>query len=140
MDNMICVEFINKSSNESFARMVAAVFACELDPTIEELAEIKTAVSEAVTNSIVHGYANKEGMVKLFGRIDGDTLEYIVSDEGEGIEDIKKAMEPLYTSKPEEERSGMGFAIMESFMDSVEVKSEPGKGCSVRMTKRISRQ
>ena len=137
MDNVMCLEFLNKSENEAFARMVAAAFASNLNPTAPELAEIKTAVSEAVTNAIIHGYENSVGMVRLEGKIYGKTVEFIISDEGWGIADVNKAREPLYTGKPDSERSGMGFSIMESFMDWVEVKSRLGEGTKVRMKKTI---
>lgn len=137
MDNVMCLEFLNKSENESFARVVAAAFASSLNPTAPELAEIKTAVSEAVTNAIIHGYENSVGMVRLEGKIDGRTVEFTVSDEGWGIADVEKAREPLFTGKPDAERSGMGFSIMESFMDRVEVKSQLGEGTQVKMSKTI---
>ncbi len=137
MENVMCLEFLNKSENESFARVVAASFASGLNPTAPELAEIKTAVSEAVTNAIIHGYENSVGMVKLEGKIKGRTVEFTVSDEGWGIADVEKAREPLYTGKPDCERSGMGFSIMESFMDRVEVKSRLGEGTQVKMSKTI---
>ncbi len=137
MENIMNLEFINNSCNESFARVVAASFVSALNPTVEELAEIKTAISEAVTNAIIHGYDGTTGMVRMEGRISGNTVEFTVSDYGCGIEDIAQAREPLYTGKPELERSGMGFAIMESFMDSIEVESRIGLGTTVRMTKVI---
>lgn len=137
MDNVMCLEFLNKSENEAFARVVASAFASNLNPTAPELAEIKTAVSEAVTNAIIHGYENSVGMVRLEGKISGKTVEFTITDEGWGIPDVKKAREPLYTGKPDSERSGMGFSIMESFMDLVEVKSRPGEGTRVRMRKTI---
>ena len=137
MDNVMCLEFLNKSENEAFARIVAAAFASNLNPTAPELAEIKTAVSEAVTNAIIHGYESSVGMVKLEGRITGKTVEFIISDDGWGIPDVNKAREPLYTGKPDSERSGMGFSIMESFMDSVEIKSRPGEGTRIKMKKTI---
>lgn len=133
----MCLEFLNKSENESFARIAAAAFAAMLNPTAPELAEIKTAVSEAVTNAIIHGYENSVGMVRLEGKIHGRTVEFTVSDEGWGIADVEKAREPLYTGKPDAERSGMGFSIMESFMDRVEVKSRLGEGTTVKMSKTI---
>lgn len=135
--NEMILEFDSKSENEGFARIVAAAFAAKLDPTIEELADIKTAVSEAVTNCIIHGYENKEGRIKMKCRIEGNTFSIEITDTGKGIDDIKKAMEPLYTSKPELERSGMGFAFMEAFMDELEVISEYGKGTTVKMEKVI---
>lgn len=131
------LEFLNKSENESFARVVAAAFASTLNPTAAELAEIKTAVSEAVTNAIIHGYENSVGMVRMEGKISGKTVEFTISDDGWGIEDVKRAREPLYTGKPDCERSGMGFSIMESFMDRVEVKSRLGEGTTVKMSKTI---
>lgn len=140
MDNVMVVEFLNKAENEGFARIVAAGFASQLNPTAPELAEIKTAVSEAVTNAIIHGYENSCGMVKMEGRIYGQVIELVISDNGWGIADVKKAREPLFTGKPDSERSGMGFSIMESFMDSVEVKSRIGEGTRVTMRKRIEMQ
>lgn len=131
------LEFLNKSENEAFARIVAAAFASNLNPTAPELAEIKTAVSEAVTNAIIHGYENSVGMVRLEGKISGRTVEFIISDDGWGIPDVNKAREPLFTGKPDSERSGMGFAIMESFMDSVEIKSKVGEGTRIKMKKTI---
>ncbi len=139
MENIMCLEFISNSENESFARMVATAFITPLNPTLEEIVEIKTAISEAVTNAIIHGYENSVGMVRMEGKISGNTIEYIISDRGSGIKDIQKAREPLYTGKPELERSGMGFSIMESFMDTVEVLSTNGLGTTVKMTKVIGR-
>lgn len=133
----MCLEFLNKSENESFARIAAAAFTAELNPTAAEMAEIKTAVSEAVTNAIIHGYENSDGMVRLQGKITGRCVEFTVSDDGWGIADVEKAREPLFTGKPELERSGMGFSIMESFMDRVEIKSRLGEGTVVKMTKTI---
>jgi len=133
------LEFINKSCNERFARMTAAAFVAELDPTVEEISEIKTAVSEAVTNAIIHGYENCSGTVLLEGEIHNNEITFVISDKGCGIENIEKAREPLYTGRPELERSGMGFSIMECFMDSVEIESEPGKGTSVKMSKVIKK-
>lgn len=129
------LEFLSKSSNEAFARVAAAAFASQLDPTIEELADIKTAVSEAVTNAIIHGYENKPGIIKMICRLYERSIEIEISDEGKGIEDIEQAMQPLYTSKPDMERSGMGFTVMESFMDKVEVRSKPGEGTTVTLYK-----
>lgn len=133
--NEMRLEFISKSNNESFARVVAAAFVAQLDPTLEELADVKTAVSEAVTNSIIHGYESKSGYVKMYCRLYSDSVEITISDEGKGIEDIELARQPLYTSRPELERSGMGFTVMESFMDRVEIASEVGKGTTVTMYK-----
>lgn len=131
------LEFDSKSQNESFARLVAAAFVAQLDPTIEEIADIKTAVSEAVTNCIIHGYENRPGKVKMIGRIQGNEVSITIEDQGVGMEDVIKAMEPLYTTKPELERSGMGFAFMEAFMDELAVTSEIGKGTVVVMKKLI---
>lgn len=139
MKNIMCVEFINNSENESFARMVATAFVTPLNPTLEEIVEIKTAISEAVTNAIIHGYENTVGMVRMEGKISGNKIEYTISDRGCGIPDIEKAREPLYTGKPELERSGMGFSIMESFMDSIEVSSSVGMGTTVKLTKVIGK-
>jgi stage II sporulation protein AB (anti-sigma F factor) len=136
-DNEMKLEFSSKSQNESFARSVVAAFAAQLDPTIEELAEIKTAVSEAVTNAIIHGYSCSKGNIVIVSRIIDNTVEIEVRDFGKGIEDIELARQPLYTSKPELERSGMGFTVMETFMDKVEIKSLPGEGTIIHMTKTI---
>ena len=136
-DNYMKIEFKGISQNESFARVAVASFVSLLDPTIEEITDVKTAVSEAVTNSIIHGYGNKGGLVKVEGYIEGDEVTVIVSDTGVGIEDIEKAREPLYTSRPDLERSGMGFTVMESFMDQVNVESEVGAGTKVTMKKII---
>jgi len=135
--NEMKLEFPGKSANEAFARIVAAAFVSQLDPTLEELADIKTAVSEAVTNAIIHGYENKAGIIGMNCRLYEDSVEIAVIDQGKGIENIEQARQPLYTSKPEMERSGMGFTVMESFMDSVEITSEPGKGTTVVMSKKI---
>ena len=127
-----------KSCNEAVARSVVTAFVMQMDPSVSELADIKTAVSEAVTNSIVHGYRNCTGNIELVCRIlDKDMLYIKVRDKGCGIADVKQAMEPLFTTAPEEERAGLGFAVMESFMDSVSVRSAVGKGTSVVMKKRI---
>ncbi len=138
--NYMKIEFLSKSSNEAFARVVVAAFASQLDPTIEEISDIKTAVSEAVTNAIIHGYEYGEGMVVVEARLEGNKIEIIVEDFGKGIEDIEKAMEPFYTSKPNLERSGMGFTVMETFMDELVVESEVNKGTRVKMTKVIKSQ
>lgn len=127
-----------KSCNEAVARSVVTAFVMQMDPSVSELADIKTAVSEAVTNSIVHGYRNCTGNIEIVCRIlDKDMLYIKVRDKGCGIADVKQAMEPLFTTAPEEERAGLGFAVMESFMDSVSVRSAVGKGTSVVMKKRI---
>lgn len=128
------------SENESFARTVVAAYITRLDPTLEELADVKTAVSEAVTNSIIHGYAGKSGEIEIICEIQGQEVMVEVLDTGVGIADIEKAMEPLYTTKPEWERSGMGFAFMEAFMDSLEVYSEVDKGTRVVMRKEIGKE
>lgn len=127
-----------KSCNEAVARSVVTAFVMQMDPSVSELADIKTAVSEAVTNSIVHGYRSCTGNIELVCRVlDKDMLYIKVRDKGCGIADVKQAMEPLFTTAPEEERAGLGFAVMESFMDSVSVRSAVGKGTSVVMKKRI---
>lgn len=135
--NEMTLEFESLSENESFARTVVAAFCTRLDPTLEELADIKTAVSEAVTNSVIHGYAQKAGKIQLYCRIEGRTVHVRVSDQGVGIPDIEQAMEPMYTTRPEWERSGMGFAFMEAFMDELEVQSAPDCGTTVIMSKTI---
>ena len=138
--NEIRVEFAAVSDNESFARMAVAAFITPLNPTLEELSDVKTAVSEAVTNAIIHGYENrndKKDKVRMSCTLRGDVLEVEISDQGVGIEDVNAAMEPLYTSKPEMDRSGMGFAFMEAFMDDLEVHSGLNCGTSVRMCKKI---
>ncbi|MDO5311253.1 MAG: anti-sigma F factor [Clostridia bacterium] len=136
MDNCIKIEFPSLSCNEAFARAAAGAFAARLDITVEDLADIKTAVSEAVTNAIVHGYAGSCGMIEMRCRVVGQTIEITVSDFGRGIEDIALAMQPLYSGSDDEERSGMGFTVMQSFMDSLSVESELGVGTTVTMTKR----
>lgn len=151
--NEMEIVFDAVSCNESFARVAVAAFITHLNPTLEELADIKTAVSEAVTNAIIHGYENlagysrhgesipaysivHPGKVRMHCVLDGDVLSIEITDQGKGIEDIKKAMEPLFTTKPELDRSGMGFAFMEAFMDDLEVESTPGKGTRVHMRKK----
>ena len=137
-NNYIKLEFPSRSSNESFARAAAAAFASQFDPTMEELGDLRTAVSEAVTNAIVHAYPDSIGRISMRMRIlDSCTVEISVRDWGRGIEDVEKAMTPLYTSGGEE-RSGMGFTIMASFMDSLRVRSRPGRGTTVTMRKLIS--
>ncbi len=136
-ENEMKLEFSSKSTNESFARIVVAAFASQLDPKLEEIADIKTAVSEAVTNCIIHGYENKEGIIKIECRLFANSIEIEISDNGKGIEDVEKAKEPLYTSKSNLERSGMGFTIMESFMDEMKVESVLGIGTKVTMKKVI---
>ncbi len=137
MDNQMKLEFLSKSSNESFARATVSAFVSQLDPTLEELADIKTAVSEAVTNAIVHGYQNPDGIVCILCETNGQNVRIEIRDEGRGIPDISLAMQPLYTGSPETERSGMGFTVMEAFMDSVSVESAPKKGTKVILTKKI---
>ncbi len=135
-DQMI-VEFDSASKNESFARIVVAAFVARLDPTLEEIADIKTAVSEAVTNSIIHGYENGDGKIRIETVIVEDTVTIVIQDYGVGIENVEKAMEPLYTTKPDLERSGMGFAFMEAFMDELFVESQIGAGTKITMRKVI---
>ena len=139
VDNEMKLEFISKASNESFARITVAAFAAQLDPSIEELADIKTAVSEAVTNCIIHAYENRLGVVRLSARLKEDEIIIEISDHGKGIENIEMAKEPLYTTKPNLERSGMGFTIMESFMDDVKIESVVGLGTKVTMSKKIKK-
>jgi len=136
-ENEMKLEFTSKSSNEAFARITVASFAAQLDPTVEEISDIKTAVSEAVTNSIIHGYENKEGTVTIIAKLFANSIEIEIIDIGKGIENIEQAREPLYTSKPELERSGMGFTIMESFMDEVKIESKLGEGTKIIMKKMI---
>ncbi len=135
--NYMKIEFDSKSQNEAFARVVVAAFASQLDPTIEEITDIKTAVSEAVTNAIIHGYESDMGMVTVTCRINGNELEIIIEDKGHGIDNVEQAREPLFTSKPQLERSGMGFTVMETFMDEIEVYSELEKGTTIRMVKKF---
>ncbi len=132
------LEFAALSQNEAFARIAVASFISQLDITMEELEEIKTVVSEAVTNAIIHGYeGDASGVVSIRAGMIDDTVELVIEDFGKGIEDIDQAMQPLFTSKPELERSGMGFTIMENFMDSIEVVTSVGKGTKIRLTKRL---
>ena len=136
--NYIKLEFPARSVNEAFARSAASAFAAQLDPTLEELGDIRTAVSEAVTNAIVHAYPESVGTVSMRMRIlEGNVLELMIRDRGVGIPDVKRAMEPMYSTGGEE-RSGMGFTIMDSFMDGLRVRSSPGRGTTVTMSKRIS--
>ena len=138
-ENEMKLEFASKSNNEAFARISVAAFAAQLDPTIEELADIKTAVSEAVTNAIIHGYEDREGIVKIVCKIVGNSIIIEISDTGKGIENIEMAKRPLYTTKPNLERSGMGFTIMENFMDEMNVESIVGLGTKVTMKKLIKK-
>jgi stage II sporulation protein AB (anti-sigma F factor) len=135
--NRMKVEFKSTSENESFARVVVSAFAAQIDPTLDEISDIKTAISEAVTNAIIHGYGddNEEKTVTVEAIIDGNELTVSVSDEGKGIDNLELAMQPLYTSRPDLERSGMGFTVMETFMDHLEVKSEKGRGTTITMKK-----
>lgn len=136
-ENEMKVCFDARSVNESFARVAVAAFIADLNPTLDELADIKTAVSEAVTNAIIHAYDSPKQQVELVCRITEQQVEIEVIDTGRGITDVARAMEPFYTTKPELERSGMGFAFMEAFMDEVRVESEPGAGTRVWMCKKI---
>lgn len=137
-DNEMKLEIPSKSQNEAFARAVVGAFASQLDPTVEEISDIRTAVSEAVTNAIIHGYENTQGNIIIKARLKDNVLEVEIIDYGKGIEDIAAARQPLYTTKPELERSGMGFTVMENFMDIVEVYSEPGKGTRIVMIKKFN--
>lgn len=133
----ITFEFDSSSENESLARTVVAAFLTRLDPTLEELADVKTAVSEAVTNAIIHGYDGAPGKIKIHSWIEDNTIWIEISDQGVGIPDVNRAMEPLYTTRPEMERSGMGFAFMEAFMDELSVETKVGEGTTIRMKKKI---
>lgn len=138
-NNEMKLEFKSKSVNEAFARITVAAFVSQLDPTVEEIADIKTAVSEAVTNSIVHAYKDIEGIVKVIAKLENEKITIEVIDYGLGIENIEEARKPLFTSKQGEDRSGMGFTIMESFMDNVKVESVLGLGTKVTMEKEIKK-
>ena len=140
MENWMKIIFEAKSRNEAFARLCAAGFAAQLDLTITDISDIKTAVSEAVTNAIIHGYQGKGGQVVLEGSYDSRRIVFRIQDNGIGIKDIEQARQPLYTSRPDLERSGMGFTVMETFMDEVEVESAEGKGTTVTMTKYLNRE
>jgi stage II sporulation protein AB (anti-sigma F factor) len=131
--------FDGKPVNEGFARVAVAAFMTQLNPTLEEVADVKTAVSEAVTNAIIHGYDKKVEKIRIRGRLEEQTIYIEIEDYGKGIEDIERAMQPLFTTKPELERSGMGFSFMEAFMDEISVESEPGKGTVVKMQKEIGK-
>ena len=137
-DNKIKIEFESKSQNEGFARVAIAAFVSQLDPTIEEITDVKTAVSEAVTNSIIHGYENKkDGIVVIEAMLSGNDITIIISDNGKGIKDVSQAREPLFTSRPDLERSWMGFTVMETFMDSLQVESQEGRGTRVVLKKKF---
>ncbi len=138
-ENEMKLEFASKATNEAFARITVAAFASQLDPTIEELADIKTAVSEAVTNCIIHAYENRQGIIKINANLKGNQIIIQISDNGKGIENVDIAKEPLYTTKPNLERSGMGFTIMESFMDTMKVESIVGLGTKVTLVKSIKK-
>lgn len=140
MNNEMRVEFDAKSINEGFARVAVAAFLTQLNPTLDEVADVKTAVSEAVTNAIIHGYEKQEGKVVLSCKLQGNEALIVVEDKGIGMEDIQKAMEPFYTTKPEQERSGMGFSFMEAFMDEMQVESHLGCGTIVTMKKKIGQR
>ncbi|MCI8270538.1 MAG: anti-sigma F factor [Lachnospiraceae bacterium] len=133
------MEIESLSKNEELARVVTAVFMSRLDPTLEELDDVKTAVSEAVTNAVIHGYQEGEGIIYMELQVEERQLTVMVRDLGVGIADVKRAMEPMYTTDPSGERSGMGFSFMEAFMDQVQVESEPGRGTLVTMKKKIGR-
>ncbi len=138
-DNKMSIEFVSKSQNEGFARVAVAAFVAQLDPTIDEINDVKTAVSEAVTNSIIHGYENREdGIVKIETEINKNEVTIVIIDNGIGIDDINQAMEPLYTSRPDLERSGMGFTVMETFMDELQVESKKGIGTKVVIKKKFN--
>ena len=139
VDNKMNLEFLSRSENEAFARVVVAAFVAQLDPTLEELSDVKTAVSEAVTNCIIHGYDNDNNKtVRIEAEIVKNEVTIIIIDKGKGIDDINKAMEPLYTSRPDLERSGMGFTVMETFMDDLKVESEKGMGTRVIIKKKFN--
>lgn len=137
MTDIFKMEILSKAENEGFARAAVAAFMARLNPNLEEINDVKTAVSEAVTNSVVHGYDRDDGIISIEVNLNDDEIEIVIRDYGKGIEDITKAREPLFTTKPEEERSGMGFTFMEIFMDSLRVESIPGEGTTVHMTKKI---
>ncbi|MCJ7839405.1 anti-sigma F factor [Lederbergia sp. NSJ-179] len=140
MRNEMQLQFSALSQNESFARVTVAAFIAQLDPTMDELTEIKTVVSEAVTNAIIHGYEqNPAGIVYISAAIEDEMIDLVIRDNGIGIDNIDEAREPLFTTKPELERSGMGFTIMENFMDKVEIESQPGSGTTVRLTKYVTK-
>lgn len=139
MKNEMSLSFSAVSENESFARVTVAAFVAQLDPTLDELTEIKTVVSEAVTNCIIHGYENSgKGLVKITAQLEDGTVSLSIHDDGVGIKDVEQAKQPLFTTKPELERSGMGFTIMENFMDHVTVETEEGQGTTIIMTKEIA--
>lgn len=138
-NNEMEIRFDSRSENEGFARVSVASFLTQLNPTVEEVADVKTAVSEAVTNAIIHGYEQRVETVRIHCSIENQLFTVEISDRGKGIANVEKAMEPMFTTKPEDDRSGMGFSFMEAFMDSVEVESKVGEGTSVKMTKTIGK-
>ncbi len=138
-NNEMEIRFDSRSENEGFARVSAASFLTQLNPTVEEVADVKTAVSEAVTNAIIHGYEQRVETVRIHCSIENQLFTVEISDRGKGIANVEKAMEPMFTTKPEDDRSGMGFSFMEAFMDTVEVESKVGEGTSVKMTKTIGK-
>ena len=138
MGNEIKLEMDALPENEGFARVAVAAFITPLNPTMEEISDVKTAVSEAVTNAVIHAYSQEGGKIRIRCSLEGDLLHMEVEDFGKGIEDVKRAMEPLFTTRPDLERSGMGFAFMEAFMDGLEVESSPGKGTKVIMEKKLA--
>ena len=138
-NNEMEIRFDSRSENEGFARVSVASFLTQLNPTVEEVADVKTAVSEAVTNAIIHGYEQRVETVRIHCSIENQLFTVEISDRGKGIADVEKAMGPMFTTKPEDDRSGMGFSFMEAFMDSVEVESKVGEGTSVKMTKTIGK-
>ena len=140
LENRMHLTFPSCSQNEGFARSVAAAFAAQANPTIEELSDIRTAVSEAVTNAIIHGYENRQGTIRMECVLEDKELSIVVHDDGVGISDIELARQPFYTTRPELERSGMGFTVMEAFMNQVDVSSSPGKGTTITMKKRIGQE
>ena len=138
-NNEMEIRFDSRSENEGFARVSVASFLTQLNPTVEEVADVKTAVSEAVTNAIIHGYEQRVETVRIHCSIENQLFTVEISDRGKGIANVEKAMEPMFTTKPEDDRSGMGFSFMEAFMDSVEVESKVGEGTGVKMTKTIGK-
>ena len=138
-NNEMEIRFDSRSENEGFARVSVASFLTQLNPTVEEVADVKTAVSEAVTNAIIHGYEQRVETVRIHCSIENQLFTVEISDRGKGIANVEKAMEPMFTTKPEDDRSGMGFSFMEAFMDTVEVESKAGEGTSVKMTKTIGK-
>ena len=138
-NNEMEIRFDSRSENEGFTRVSVASFLTQLNPTVEEVADVKTAVSEAVTNAIIHGYEQRVETVRIHCSIENQLFTVEISDRGKGIANVEKAMEPMFTTKPEDDRSGMGFSFMEAFMDSVEVESKVGEGTSVKMTKTIGK-